>query len=134
LTVFEEQLESDPELKSELDFYHLADSIIIKNKLIDVHQTIREVENVYVKRQKLKSLRNILITVLIVAAGIAFYAFFNQSEKGADNLQEEIPVDTEKTSVQFEKVTESIAQKETSAINTEWKETEKISISEVVVL
>lgn len=72
---FEQELENDMELKEELEFYKMANSVIIQNKISSIEDTIREVRGEYLQKKKTQRIRRGLFGAsgLLALAGILFF-------------------------------------------------------------
>lgn len=76
LRSFQQKLTEDPELKLELEFYQIARSMIIRNKISQVSSIISEVQEGYVQTRKKYRILNIAaVATTLLLVGMAGYFY-----------------------------------------------------------
>lgn len=72
---FELELENDMELREELEFYKMANSVIIQNKISSIEDTIQEVRGEYKHRKKVRRIQRLLMGTagFLALAGILYF-------------------------------------------------------------
>lgn len=98
LDAFKKEIEINPDLRAELEFYSMANSVIIENKISSVKATIELAKNEYVQKQRFVKIRNVIIAVtgILVAIGILYSWQAGNPAKKTDpqTLKPEVIIDT----------------------------------------
>lgn len=93
---FEKELEINADLKSEFEFYELANIAVIENKLFSMQENIQFVREEYMANEKKKQFYKVLIPVVLGVLGLAMYAYWglNRNESKVENTKSVKEIDS----------------------------------------